>query len=199
MTKLTLLMSLYDKLSDLSREDVEERLNFYSEMIEDRMEEGLTEEEAVAQVGSVEEIVAQIKADLSAVDSPQIKVKPKRRMKVWEIVLLTIGSPVWLSLLIAAFAVLIAVYVVLWAVVISLWAVFGAFVGCALGIVFMAVKIAVEGNAFVCIALIGAAIACAGLSIFLFFGSRKATKAIMFLSKWIALGIKKCFVSREEV
>lgn len=39
MTKLQFLMALHEKLSGLPRE--EERLSFYSEMIEDRMEEGL--------------------------------------------------------------------------------------------------------------------------------------------------------------
>jgi uncharacterized membrane protein len=41
MTKLQFLMALHEKMSGLPREEVEERLEFYSEMIEDRMEEGL--------------------------------------------------------------------------------------------------------------------------------------------------------------
>ena len=53
MTKLQFLLALHDKLTGLPRDEVEERLNFYSEMIEDRMEDGLSEEEAVAAIGSV--------------------------------------------------------------------------------------------------------------------------------------------------
>ena len=56
MTKLKFLLSLHDKLSDLPQNEVEERLSFYSEMIEDRMEEGVSEEEAVSARGSVDEI-----------------------------------------------------------------------------------------------------------------------------------------------
>ena len=41
MTKLQFLMALHEKLPGLHREKMEERLEFYSEMIEDRMEEGL--------------------------------------------------------------------------------------------------------------------------------------------------------------
>jgi uncharacterized membrane protein len=48
MGKQEFLTRLGKALSGLPREDIEERLNFYSEMIEDRMEEGLSEEEAVA-------------------------------------------------------------------------------------------------------------------------------------------------------
>jgi len=64
MTKLNFLIALNEKLSGLPREEAEERLRFYSEMIEDRMEEGLTEEEAVAAVGYIVEIAAHITADL---------------------------------------------------------------------------------------------------------------------------------------
>ena len=46
MTKLSFLFSLREKLSALPTEEAEERLRSYSEMIEDRMEEGLSEEEA---------------------------------------------------------------------------------------------------------------------------------------------------------
>ena len=64
MTKLRFLLLLQDRLSGLPQDDVEERLNFYSEMIDDRIEDGLSGEEAVAEIGLVEEIVAQIKADI---------------------------------------------------------------------------------------------------------------------------------------
>ena len=60
MTKMQFLMSLHDQLSGLPKEDVEQRLNFYSEIIEDSMEEGLSEADAVTALGSIEEIVAQI-------------------------------------------------------------------------------------------------------------------------------------------
>ena len=41
----------------------------------------------------------------------------------WLIVLLALGSPIWLSLLIAAAAVVLSLYIVLWSLILSLWAV----------------------------------------------------------------------------
>ena len=81
MTKLNFLLTLHEKLAGYPKEDVEERLSFYSEMIEDRMEEGLTEEEAVAAVGSVEDIAAQIASELSPEKKEQRSKKPKRKLK----------------------------------------------------------------------------------------------------------------------
>ena len=139
MTKLQFLLSLREKLKNLPNNEIEERLNFYSEMIEDRVEEGLSEEEAVLQIGSTDNIAAQIIGESSTKNK---KDKDKRSLKVWELILIIIGSPVWLSLLIAAFAVVLALYIVIWALIISLWAVFVSLVACAFagiaaGILFM--------------------------------------------------------------
>ena len=106
MTKMQFLMSLHNKLSGLPQNEIEERLNFYSEMIEDRIEEGVSEEEAVAQIGTVDEIAEQIIADIPLTKIAKEKIKPKRHIKAWEFVLLILGSPLWLSVLIAIFAVI---------------------------------------------------------------------------------------------
>ena len=197
MTKIKFILVLHDKLSALPQDEVEERLNFYSEMIEDRMEEGLSEEDAVAAVGSVDEIAEQIASEVPLSKIAIEKIKPKRKLRVWEIVLLALGSPVWLSLLVAAFAVVISVYAVIWAAVVSLWAVFGALVGCAVGGAAGGVFFAVGGSALVGLAVIGAGLICGGLSIFMFFGCMAATKGVVLLTKKIFIGIKRCFIKKE--
>ena len=80
MTKIKFLLSLHDKLSGLPQDEVEERLNFYSEMIEDRIEEGFSEEDAVAAVGSVDEIAEQIVAQIPLSKMAMEKIKPKRKL-----------------------------------------------------------------------------------------------------------------------
>ncbi|MBQ2675880.1 MAG: DUF1700 domain-containing protein [Clostridia bacterium] len=198
MTKLRFILSLQDRLSGLPQDDVEERLSFYSEMIEDRMEEGFSEEEAVSAVGSVDEIAAQIIADIPLTKIAKEKIKPKRRLKVWEIVLLVLGSPIWLSLLIAAFAVGLSLYASLWVVIISLWAVFGSMIAVALYCVAVGMGFAFAGNSLTGIAMIGAGLVCAGLSVFLFFGCRVATKGLLLLAKKTVSGIKNSFTKKEE-
>ncbi len=198
MTKLQFLLALHDKLSGLPQDEVEERLNFYSEMIEDRMEEGLTEEDAVAKVGSVDDIVAQIVADTPFTKIAKEKMRPKRRLKTWEIVLLAVGSPVWVSLLIAGAASVFALYVSLWAVIVSLWAAFASFVVSALGAVIGGTIIAVVQNVYSGLALIAAGIVCAGLAIFLFFGCKAATKGTVLLTRKMIFDIKNRCVGKEN-
>ena len=184
MTKLEFLFALREKSKGLAQNDMEERLRFYSEMIEDRMEEGLLEEEAVASVGTVEEIAEQL-----STDSPAIKTAKK--LKSWEIVLIALGFPVWFSLLIAALAVVVSLYVSARAVVISLWAVFGALVGCAFSGVVAGIGFVLVGHGLPGLATIGAGVVCAGCSIFMFFGCKAVTKGLLLLTK-------KCFVRKEN-
>lgn len=198
MRKQEFLCALKNRLSGLPEQDVEERLNFYSEMIDDRMEEGRTEEEAISDIGSVDEISAQIIADIPLTKIATERVKPKRRLKMWEIVLLVLGSPIWLSLAIAAFSVILSLYVVLWSLIVSAWAVFVSFAACAIGFVIAGIFFALGGNGLTGIAVVGAGIVCAGLSIFLFFGCKAATNGIIRLGKKIALGLKKCFIKKEN-
>ena len=198
MTKVNFLFELRDKLSGLPKEDLEERLNFYSEMIEDRMEEGLSEEEAVAAIGTTDEIAEQIIYDTPFTKIAKEKLKVKRVFSAWEIVLLALGFPIWASLLVAAFSVIFSLYISLWAVIISLWAVFASFVGCAVGGIMSGIGFIINGNTFTGIAMLGVAVCIAGLSIFMFFGVKLVTKGILTLTKKFIIWIKNCFIKKGE-
>jgi len=65
-------------LYDLPTEELERILQYYSDAISDRMEDGMTEEEAVAAMGTQEEILAAFRAGLPT----QTAVKHSHR-KVW--------------------------------------------------------------------------------------------------------------------
>jgi len=198
MSKQEFLVQLRKELSGLPQEDIEERLTFYSEMIDDRMEEGFTEEDAVAAVGSAQGIVAQVVAEIPFAKIAKERIKSRRQLRVGEIVLLALGSPIWLSLRIAVFAVILSLYISLWAVIISLWAVFASFAACSIGGVVAGIVIACSGNALSGIAMLAAGIVCAGLSIFMFYGCKAVTGGTLILTKKIAVWIKNCFIKKEE-
>ncbi len=197
MRKQEFLAKLRKGLSGLPQDDIEERLIFYSEMIEDRKEEGLSEEEAVAAIGSVDEIVAQVVAETPFVKIAKEKIKSKRRLRVGEIVLLALGAPIWLSLGIAAFSIILSLYISLWAVIISLWSVFVSLAACSLGGVLACIIFALGGNGASGVAMLTAGIVCAGLAIFLFFGCKAATKGTLILTKKTAIWTKNCFRGKE--
>ena len=198
MNKSVFLSMLCEKLSGLPEEDRNERLAFFSESIDDRVEEGLSEEEAVAALGTVEEIAAQVIADTPLVTLVRKKLTPKKRLRGWEILLLVLGSPVWLSLGVALAAVALSLYATLFAVIVSLWAVFVSLLGGALGGVLGGATIALSQEMLPGLALVGAGIFAAGLSVFVFFGCKAATRGICALTKTIGFKTKRSLTRKGE-
>ena len=156
------------------------------------MEEGFSEEEAVSAIGTVEDIVRQSIADIPLAKIAKERIRPKRHLKVWEVILLTLGSPIWLSLSVAAAVVILALYI-------SLWAVFGSLAICAVASIPGYMIYATHGSNAAGLAMLSAGIVCAGLSIFMFFGCRAATKAILMLTKKTTIWMKNRFIRKEEV
>ena len=198
MNKLDFLLLLHDKLAPLPTDEVEEGLSFYSEMIEDRIEEGMTEEEAVASVGSVDDIATQILSDIPLSKIVKEKIRKKKRFSTTEIVLLAVGSPIWVPLLIAAFAVVFALYACVWAVVASLWAAFASFAACAVAVPIAGVIFICTGSVWTGLAAIAAGLVLAGLAILTFFLDKIATKGAVILAKKLILGTKRLLVGKEH-
>ena len=195
MDKKAFLSQLKKSLFGLPRADINERLNFYSEMIDDYMEEGLSEEEAVLRIGDVKEIAAQTLADapISAPDTP------RKKRSAGQIVLIVLGSPIWLSLAIAAFAIVFSLYVSAWAVIVSLWSVFVSLVSCGFAGILCGIGLAVSGFAIPGLAMVGAALVCVGLSVFTFYGCKAATKAAVLLTRNVVLAAANRLKKKEDV
>ena len=187
MKRVEFLEALKARLWALPEADIQCSLDYYSEMIDDRMEDGLTEEEAVAAIGNLEEIVQQILGETPrppVVVEPAKKEKPaKDNTKIWLIILLILASPVLISLAASAAATVLSVYVSLWTVVIVLYAGFLALAvssaGCIVGSFFMVGGIAGGIVAW------GAALVCAGLAILLLLVANLAAKGMVKLTKLV--------------
>ena len=198
MDKKTFLAELKAGLSGLPQKDIDERLSFYGEMIDDRMEEGMSEEEAVAGLDPIDIIVAQTVADIPFAKLIKERIKPKRALRGWEIALIILGFPLWFPLLIAAGAVILSIYIVVWSLAISLWAIDVSFGACALGGIGIALIDFVQGRAMTGFAMIGAALLCAGLAFLLFYGCIEISKWSYRLAQKALFGAKKLFLKEEE-
>ncbi|MBQ7379346.1 MAG: DUF1700 domain-containing protein [Clostridia bacterium] len=213
MTKQEFLSKLGSGLTGLTEADAQERLTFYSEMIDDRMEEGLSEEDAVAQIGDVETIVASILAEipqrapekaLATLEAPEQKTEaPKKQSKkgleTWQIVMLILGAPLWVPLLATAFSLVITLIAVIWSVIGILWgALFVSLAACGIALTLNGLGCMIAGQWVVGAALLGAGLACAGLAVFVFFGCIYATKGAAWLTKMTFVGITKLFRGKER-
>ncbi|MBQ8448650.1 MAG: DUF1700 domain-containing protein [Clostridia bacterium] len=193
--KKEFLAALEKGLSTLAASDREKSLEYYTEMIEDRMESGQPEEEAVAAMGDLNDIIAQILAETPKKERAK---KEKRSLSALEIVLLILGAPIWASLLLAAAIVVFAVYIVIWSVVAALYAVVFSIGAAALGGIWVAVLSAYASNFVTMLYYIGFTLFFAGFAVLLFFACNKAAGLVVKLSAAIAKGIARIFKGKAE-
>lgn len=198
MTKREFLSELMERLSGLPGEDIGRSMDFYSEMIDDRMEEGLSEEEAVRAIGPMDDVVTQILMETSLPKLVKAKVTRKRSPKMGTIILLILGSPIWLPLCLVALVLTLVFYLLLWVMVLVLYTVdlsvaaaglsggLGAFVQIFSG------RLAQGGF------LLGSGLACVGLAVLMFFGFNLVTKGMLRLSRKMLRGLKSCLIGKGD-
>lgn len=198
MNKTEFLDALDEKLSGFPQDEVQERISFYCEMIDDRVEDGMSEADAVAQIGTVDEIVDQIMSDIPLSKLVREKVSSKKKRKTWQTVLLAVGAVVWVPLLIAAAAVIFSLYIALWAVAVSLYAVFLALAAAGVCGIPGAVVLLVRGNIAGAALTFGAGIICAGLAILMFFVCVLVTRGVVKLTGKMLKKTKSLFVRKGD-
>ena len=199
MTKQEFLLRLRNGLAALPTEDIEKSVEYYREMIDDRMEDGLSEEEAVAAIGTPDEVARNISAESaqnSRPEQPKTQPQPKKNtsigLKILAILLIILGSPVWFPLLMAAVIVILAIIISLIAIIVSLYAVVLSLGICAIGLLAMAIT----GSFAKGILFLGAALICAGLTVISFFAVNFIVKFIIFVCKKLFQGLKYIFTRR---
>ncbi len=196
MNKSEFLAALREKLNGVPEEDINKSLDFYEEMIDDRVEDGMSEEEAVQALGSMEEIINQILSEVSLPKLVKEKVRPKQTLKAWEVVLLVLGAPVWIPIVLSLCIVVLSAYLTVWVMIISLYALDLSVAFSGLALVATAFAALVQGQFAVFGMMFGCGLMAVGLSILLFFGFNLVTKGILWLSKKILIGIKGLFIKK---
>lgn len=101
MNKNDFIAELRKELNGLPDSDIQRSIDFYTEMIEDKIEDGMTEENAVSELEPPAEIAKKVLSETSISKLVKAKLKPSRELKGWEIALLVLGAPLWLPLIIA--------------------------------------------------------------------------------------------------
>lgn len=196
MRKYEFLAELQERLAGLDKGEILESLEYWGELIDDRIEEGMDEESAVAAVGTPAAAAEAILSEKPITKLVKARVKQKHSRSVWATVLFWVGSPIWLSLLISALAVLFSVYVSIWAVVVSLWAAELSFAVTAVATPVLAIF---GGSVGVALFYLGAGLLLAGLAIFLFYGCLATTKGIARLGAWIFRCLKRALIRKEAI
>jgi len=199
MTKNEFLEELRSKLVGLPKEDVDERICFYEEMINDRMDEGKSEEEAVADIGTVDEVIRQIAKDTPLVSLVKHKIKPKRRLAGWEIALIAGTSPFWFPFAIVAIVLLFVGFILMWTGAIVVYATEVSLIAAAfMSLVSFFLGVFDGGGITANITYLGMAGMCFGGAIGLGFGCYGVTKGMVNATRGMFIGIKSWFIKKGD-
>ena len=196
MTKQEFLDALRKYLTGLPQDEIEERISFYSEMIDDEVADGKSEEEVIEQIGSIDDVVMEIAGGIPLVKLVKEKIKPKRKLKAWEIVLLILGFPLWFPLLLTGLIIALVFYLLIWILVIVSYAVEASLIVASVGslVVFVA---SMAGGQFNLISL-GISIMCAGGAALFLFVCYWATKGTLKFTKFLSRKIKQSFIRKDQ-
>lgn len=99
--------------------EIAESIDYYREAIDDHIEEGMSEDEAVAGLGAMDQIVAQVGEAIPPV--PRVLSKLTTGNRVLDVVLVLITVPIWMPAVLAIATAIVSLYVMLWSLVASLW------------------------------------------------------------------------------
>lgn len=168
MTRDEFLGRLGELLACLPAEQVEETKAFYAEAIADRMEDGMSEEEAVAAMGTPGEVA---EPTMASTHSTAL---------LW--VLAIVGSPVWVPLLAAFAAVAVTVYICIWVLALCVWIVAVALGGVGVVGLLLAVSGVIIGHFPYALASAGVGLGLVGVALFVGAGAWAASKQIARLS-----------------
>lgn len=184
MTKRDFLKQLKKRLHLLPWQEREKLLAYYCELIEDEVEEGRSEEEAVLRRGNVDMIAEQtvreyISERCGAPDGKSVKLRSGGFGL--RLTIAIVSFPVWLPLYLSGWSVLISLYV-------------SALACVAAGVLYVApaaFMLASEGAAggF----QLGCCIAAVGAGVLLGMGAWELTKLWLKMSKWLCRGIRYSF------
>ena len=185
MQKIEFLALLRQRIAILPPREIEQTVEYYSEMIDDYIESGYTSEEAVAKMGGVDNVAAQVLAgeQTPAYDAYVVQ-KRKKNGLLWLVIL---GFPLWFPLLITAFClVLTAAIALLTLAMVTPWSLVVSFGASAIAL-FAAAPAVLVGEGLAALALtVGAALILAALCIL-------STMAALHLSRLGGKGIGAMF------
>lgn len=201
MHKQAFLDQLAALLRHVPPHELARSLEYYNEIIVDRMEDGMSEEEAVAALGPLDAIVEGIlyEMPLPALIAARVnESKDKSSNKRLWMILAILGIPIWLPLLLAGACVVLSIYIAIWAVFLSLYAVvFALGISGVAGLLSGFVLWVTRGPA-VGLCLIGAALVCGALTLFMVSPVLAMTKNLVHLTAVFAKKLKSFVIAKKE-
>ena len=199
MSREEYISQLREKLTANKIPGIDSMIEFYDEAIADRVEDGMSEDEAVSAMEDIDSIVkaAMLDKPITSLMADNVKKRHKEASESGHgalfVILMIVGFPIWFPLLVAFLSIIFSLYVAMWAIVVSIYAVELSFAISAVVSLFGAATFVMGQIPFAtAIALLGCALILGGLTLLMW-------KPIVALTKWMIKIIKVVFRSIKSI
>lgn len=199
MTRLKFNEILRKRLNGIPKDDIDKTLEYYNEILSDKIDDGMSEEEAIKSLGTIDEIV---KITLSEISFPKLikeKLGLNKKLKTWQIILLASTFYIWIPVSITLFAVALALYISLWSGVIAVGAVGVASIACAPVVLIFGLIDIFTGNIASGVLFIGFSLLFVGVSILLGILTKQFALLMVKVCKKLIIKIKSLFIKRGDL
>ncbi len=200
MNRNEFMNEIRSRLTGLPEADIQKTLDFYNEALDDRMEDGLSEDQAVEALGTPAEIADKVlmETPLPTLVKAQPATEPRRKIKAWEIVLIVLGAPVWLPITIGLFAVGLSLALALIAVVLSLIFAVLATAVCGVAAAFGSLVGIIMGEGTRGLLEFAASLLAVGIAVLLFIPIKAGALWLVEMMGRMATKIKMRFIARRN-
>ncbi len=197
MTKELFLRELARRLHPLSDEEKAERLSYYEELLDDMIEDGISEEDAVAKLGDVHTIAEEILQEQPLPTLVKNRVRPKNGWNAAAITIAILGAPLWISLLLALIVTVAAVALSIVAVILSL-ILTAAALACAGVLMIVRGFSLLPASGSYAVFGIGAGFVTLGTTCLMILAAKYSTIGLCRSGQWLFRAAKKRLIAKED-
>lgn len=196
MTKEVFLLELARRLSQLPPDEVQRRQSYYAELLDDMMEDGLSEESAVARLGDLSEIVDEILKETPLPTLVKTRLRPRNGWTAAAVVAVILGAPLWIPLVFALLLSAAAVVVAIFSVIASLFI-------CVLALAVTGVLLFIRGFSLFALGrghavfAIGVGLLMLGTVCLTFLAAKYASIGLFQGGCWLSRAVKGLFIVKE--
>lgn len=196
MNKEQFLQELARKLHQLPPEEVERQCAYYEELLADMVEDGMREEDAVAKLGDISDIVRNILQDTPLPTLVKTRIRPKNGWTAAAVIVAILGAPLWVPLILALLLSVFCVTVAIWAVILAFFAVVLSLGIAGIAILYKGLFLFPLGANYTLFS-VGAGLLLLGLGCLVFLAAEYASITLFRCGKWIYRTMKGLFIAKE--
>lgn len=189
MNKKEFLNDLDSKLDFLTEEERNKTINYYSEIIEDRIESGASEEEAVLQMESTEVIAKKLMAENNTQKTTSEKVLDfidklfEKHGYLFVLIIAILSIPLWTPILGGILGLVCTIFLILFGTI--AFGAIGSVVALGIGISF------ITQSLLSAISALGVSMICAGFAVLVTIGTVKLISMMSNFFKKVSKSIKE--------